>query len=202
MAGATAQKRCLRCGTIIRNRPVCPCCGCEEHGIVERRAGVTQAAGGATGARRPAKSGSTMCPVCLGSAPSDSLADFNGQMVCAVCHKTMSGAKESGPGGGMQAVLGAMLPEIAIVQQDFASALIAILPAHWNAVEVEISAGLLGLSAKISSPEGHTEAVQMPQVLSMKLKRLQAERKGDWKKLILQGNKEPGGDWTFAVTPV
>ena len=84
MAVGTAQKRCLRCGTIIRNRAVCPCCGCEEIGVVERPAP------GAAAPQRAVPGGTKMCPVCLGTVPEDRLIEMKGQFVCAECHKTMS----------------------------------------------------------------------------------------------------------------
>lgn len=82
MAGDTGPvKRCLRCGTAIRKRVVCPSCGYE---VLPDSDGPTP---GVTSTQGPMK----MCAICMESVPEHELMAFAGQEVCADCFESVSG---------------------------------------------------------------------------------------------------------------
>ena len=107
-APAGSVTRCRRCGTLLRNnRSVCPSCGTDVSAgepaaqaapAAEASEASAQAAAAPAETAAPksarkavqAKAGMTMCPMCMGSVPADSLVEYSGQKICQNCHATMS----------------------------------------------------------------------------------------------------------------
>ncbi|HEY3324840.1 MAG TPA: hypothetical protein VGP72_30585 [Planctomycetota bacterium] len=88
---ADGPNRCRRCGTLLRNRKVCPCCGFDG----AEGAPVTLQVSADAEAHAPrirevtAKAGVKMCGICMESTPEDQLVEQDGQKICPNCAENL-----------------------------------------------------------------------------------------------------------------
>ncbi len=87
--------QCCRCGTKLRNRKVCPCCGYDAAASEVKMPVATpismanEHTSGRMIRKVAAKAGVKMCAICMHSTPEEELADENGHLICPACVESL-----------------------------------------------------------------------------------------------------------------
>lgn len=80
--------RCRRCGTKLRNRTRCPCCGLDLS-AAEAPAEAEEVAPAHVIKKVAAKAGVKICAICMESVPEDQVVELEGQKLCPACADNM-----------------------------------------------------------------------------------------------------------------